>query len=192
MKIKYISFSLIILFIFTYSLFSDDFQYLGTYDLIKEFYFPRDEGTINEEKLIEYIENFCKEHDLFLTKTKINDEDNIITNSYNLEITIKGTNKGKNIIIAHLNSQIINHQYIDNSLSILIILELIKKCKNLRLEKDLVFLISGSNKNEKKQYNGINYFIKNNNLDHSLVTAIDLLSNKSRIKFSGNKKKKVI
>ncbi len=168
---------------------------LYNYKELNDAFFPRDEGSLNEKRLVKYIENFCNSYDLKYKTNKINDNENIITNSFNIEIYLKSNNIDEEqlVIVCPLNNAIINRKNYDNSLSIQIMLELIKKCKEIPFKKDLIFLFSGSNERENSNYDGINFFIKKSeNLNKSFVTVINLLNNKNKIIFSGSSNRKPI
>ncbi|MCK4798723.1 MAG: hypothetical protein KAT05_15200 [Spirochaetes bacterium] len=186
-----------ILSLFSISIYTEEKKdpFYGDYELIKEFFSPRDEASQNEKRLIRYIEKFCNYYKLKYKKTKIDNEKDIVTNSYNIEIFLKGSSKQKEqlIIICPLNTPIINQQNYDNSISIQILLNLIKLCKKMPFKKDIVFLFSGANEGEKSKYYGIKFFLQNSeNLSKSFVTILDILSNKTKILFSGSINKKPI
>lgn len=165
------------------------------YDEISRNFFPRDEGSLNEKKLVKYIENFCNFNNIKYKTTLINDNEKIITNSYNIEVYLKSNdiNEEQLIIICPLDNLIINRKNYDNSISIHIMLELIKKCKDIPLKKDLIFLFSGSNETDDNKYNGINFFLKKSvNLNKSIVTVINILNNKNKFVFSGSSNGKPI
>jgi len=162
---------------------------ISGYEYIKYMYFPRDEGTENEKKLINYLEQHCTKNNLEYKINPINDEKDIITNSYNFEIYLKGSGKKQEqlIIVCPINSAIIKQEFHDNSISIQILLDLINKCNGIDFKKDIIFLFTGSIESENSNYYGIKYFFENNeNTENSFVTVINLLSNKEKIQFSGS------
>lgn len=191
MKKYLIVLSLLCLIFFIFSEEKKD-PFYDDYGLLKEFYSPRDEGTLNERRLLKYIENFCSYYGVEYKRKKIDNEKDIITNSYNLEVYLKGSSTGKEqlVIVCPLNTMIMNQIDYDNSLTIKIVLDLIKQCNNIPFEKDLIFLFSGANEGEKPLFNGIKYYLETGeNLNKSFVTIIDILSNKSKIRFSGSSNK---
>ena len=171
--------------IFSLFLYSQDYDY----SQIKDNFSPRDEGSANELRLIRYIEGFCRNNDIEYKTEKVDNEKDIITNSFNIEINIKGNSPEheKFIVICPLNTAILFQDNFDNSISVKIVLDLIKLCKELTFKKDLIFLFSGANERETPDYLGVKYFLqKNDELGKSFVTVIDILSNKNDIHFSGS------
>ncbi len=172
----------------------DDFR-IYDYQVLTDKFFPRDEGSSNEEKLIRYIENFCNYNKINYSTKKIDDREEIITNSYNIEIYFKGSNNNNEqlIFVCPLNSSIINRTFFDNSISVQIMLELVKLCKNNTFEKNIIFLFSGANEREVSNFDGINFFLKKGeNFNKSLVTVINILNNQGIIFFSGSSIRKPI
>jgi len=194
MKIIYSFLLAVLIFLPLYSdaenrLFYDDYNQLYNDFLI------RDEGSENEQRLVVYIENFCRTYNLNYKTTKIDNQKDIVTNSYNVEILMKGNSKENDqiVFLCPLNSPIINQIYYDNSLAVQVILDLIKKLNNISFKKDIIFLFSGANEGEFDKYNGIKYFLENReNISKTLFVVIDILSNKNKIRFSGSNEKNSI
>lgn len=187
----------VILFLFFIALNINSVDDFNLYDLheLSEKFFPRDEGSIKEEKLIRYIEDFCNYYKINYIIKKIDDREEIITNSYNIEIHFKGTNINEEQLVfaCPLNSSIINRTFYDNTISIQIMLELIKMCKSNVFNKNIIFLFSGANERESSNFDGINFFLKKTeNLNKSLVTVINILNDQHRVYFSGSSIRKPI
>src|SRR4030042_342031 len=94
-----------------------------------------------------YFSFFICSFNLNYKITKIDNHKEIVTNSYNIEIQLKGSGKENDQIVffCPLNSPIINQLYYDNSLAIQTVLDLIKKLNNISFKKDIIFLFSGAN-----------------------------------------------
>ena len=192
--------TIILYFSFCISLYAqvDTFFEYPDYSSIKDNFFPNEEGSENEKKLIKYIESFLKFHKLSYTKTKI--EGNLYTtNSYNIEVVVNDDIKKDEdiLIICPLNSYLYQNNFMDNSLTIKIMLNLIKVTQTMNLNKRVVFLFSGANRRDKREGEGDflgfkNYINNRANFSRSLVILLDLLSNKEKMKFSGSFNKKPI
>jgi hypothetical protein len=164
---------------------------LSDYSQIETIFFPSIEGSNQERELVTYIENFCIENSLQYKKTKIDE-----TNSLNLEINLNNDNKNNQeiIIIANLNSRMKEQIFYDNSISIQIMLDLIKYFKDKKNEKNITFLFSGANTRE-FDYNfyGLRSFMfSRNDFDNSFVVFLDILSVNEIIKITGTTYKKPI
>ncbi|MBN2544536.1 MAG: hypothetical protein JXB50_01985 [Spirochaetes bacterium] len=174
---------------------TDSQQIYDDFNLLYNDFLIRDEGSLNEKRLIDYLEKFCQIYNLNYTITKIDNQKDIVTNSYNIEIILKGSSKENDQIVffCPLNSPIINQSFYDNSLSIQVMLDLIKKLNNISFKKDVIFLFSGANEGEYDKYNGIKYFLENReNVSKTLIVVVDILSNKNKIRFSGSNEKNSI
>ncbi len=165
----------------------DIFKPIDDYKTLKKLFFPRDENSQKERELIEYIKQFCDNNGLNYRIDKIDNRQDIITNSYNIEINLNGNNRGRLIVLCPLNSELINQENYDNSISLQIVFDLILKCSNHIFNKNITFLFSGANTADKTGYYGAKYFLENSDdLSKSFVTVIDLLDFKSGIRFSGS------
>jgi hypothetical protein len=174
---------------------TEDFSPIKDYKILMQKYFPRDENSPEERELIEYIKLFCDYNDLNYKITKIDNQQNIIANSYNIEIYINGSDKskGKLIVFCPLNSAIINQKYCDNSISLQTVFDLITRCTYYSFDKDIVFVLSGANQSIKGRYLGAEYFLENSDdLSSSFVTIIDIMNFKSKIRISGSINKQAI
>lgn len=169
------------------------FIFYNDYNLLREFFYPIREGTKNERKLFYYIENFCKSNNLVYKKTPIKN-DYIVTNSFNLEIYIKGSGKKQEniVVICPIESPIIKQNYLDNSISIDITLNLILSLKKIPLQKNLIFLFSGGNEKNKNKLGIETFLLNNDNLTNSVGIIVDILSYKSQLYFSGSVNKTTI
>jgi hypothetical protein len=166
------------------------------YSMIRDNFYPCDESSINETKLLIFLENFCiKEGIKSFSKVKIEDE-NEITNSYNFEIRIEGKKKTDQdiVVLCPLNSQIIKQELYDNSLSINIMLDLIDRCIKDNNDKNIVFLFSGANGREKNyEFYGLkNYISQKKDFKKSYFLILDLFSIDSNIRFTGSINKKPV
>jgi hypothetical protein len=184
-----------IISIFTIYSADTDFKFTGDYSVLRNLYSPADEGSENEKKFINYIENVCKSMNLNCIESKIENED-MVSSSKNIEIRINAEKKTEDeiIIICSLDSPIIRQEHFDNSISQQIMFNLIKIFKNKPLTKNLVFLFSGANERENPgDYFGLQTYIsKKKDLSHTFIIVLDVLSNKSKIRFTGSINKKPI
>ncbi len=170
------------------SLFSDDFN---NYNYIKSISYPSIEGSVHERELISYLESFCRDQNL---PYKISNIEN--TRSVNFEINLFNENKNSDniIVITTLNSRVKEQVFYDNSISIQIMLDLIKNFKDKNNNKNITFLFSGANTRE-FDYNfyGLRSFISTRtDFDNSFVVFLDIISANEKIKFTGTITKKPI
>ena len=141
---RYILFYTIFFFISALIVNADEnFIEFENYSSIKDNFYPNDEGDKNEKKLVNYIEEFLEFHNVNYKKRKI-ENDTYITNSYNIEITLESSKKSEEeiIVICPLNPLIYQQEYQDNSLTIQIMLNLIKSFKSEKNNKGPMAIIN--------------------------------------------------
>ncbi|HOV15337.1 MAG TPA: hypothetical protein PK771_13710, partial [Spirochaetota bacterium] len=187
---RFIFIIFIIFFTLNFNLHSEEnFTEFENYSSFKDNFFPNDEGDENELKLINYIEKFMNFYKISYSKKKI-EGDLYTTNSYNIEIILnsQSTTEEEIIVICPLNSAIYQQEFQDNSLTIKIMLNLIKLSKGFNFNKKVIFLFSGANRRENDyEFWGLRNYINNKiNFNKSIVLFLDILSNKEKIKFSGS------
>lgn len=190
---KYIYYLFVILLSFYSFSESNDFKKdsLFLYNL----FYPRDEGSKNQEKFINYITDYLKLLNIDYKIYNIEIEPEFYTNSQIIEINFKAKNPTKDniIILTSLNTPIINNNYFDNSISIEIMLNLIEFYSKVYLKKNITFAFIGSIGKEDFPMYGLNNFLdKIENYSNSLVTFIDILNINSPVYFTGSINKKPI
>lgn len=196
MKSYKIHFIFIIFFICNLCFSQPDYSVIfDNYYSLRNNFFPNDENSENEKKLIKYLEFVCKTYNLKYSITKIEDDKNV-TNSFNFEISIESNIKtDENIIfISPLNSIILYQDYYDNSLGLKTMLDLIKKCKERNLKKNISFVFSGANSRENNyEFYGLKKLLESKkNMSKSIIIVLDILSSQEKIKFSGSINRKQI
>lgn len=160
---------------------------------LSQLYYPVDEGSENQDKLVEYLEQFCSTRGASYTVEKIASGE-YVTNSYNFIVRFPGSIKDgeKRVFIFPLNSTRIQQQLCSCALSTYVALAMIDLCSKKRFMKDVVIIFSGANGRENERLYGIDHlFLYNKDiLQNSLVTIVDIISSYERIVYSGSINKK--
>ncbi len=169
-------------------------HHIPDYSDINSIYSPRDDGSRNEARLIEYITKFCSDRNIDCKTDKIIGE-SYCTLSSNVIVTIGNPKSRDNIIyITPLNSIITDSNTYDNSISIHIMLELIEHAaKNIPDGKQITFLFAGASGYEDQPNYGINHFIsktagdlsETRDFSSSFITIIDILSTGTTVYLKG-------
>ena len=165
------------------------------YSDINSLYSPRDDGSRNEARLIEYITKFCSDRNIDCKTDKIIGE-SYCTLSSNVTVTLGNAKSRDNIIyITPLNSIITDTNTYDNSISIHILLELIEQTsKNVPIDKKVIFLFAGASGYAEQPYYGLKHFIngtsgvstENIDFSSSFITIIDILSTGTTVYLKGD------
>ena len=190
-------FIFVLIIFVTNSLFPDEISFPDyDYSKMRNMFFPCDEGSDNEKKLINYLEAYCKSNSITDYKIDKIEDEKIITNSVNFTISIHPEKRtDQNIIFfCPLNSQIIYQDFHDNSLSINIMLNLLHKVKDAKIKSNLIFVFSGANgRYGNYDFYGLNKYVSTGlKPDRSFFVIIDIFSEKESIRFSGSYNKKTI
>ncbi len=171
--------------------YSDEFIPISDYTIMRELFFPVEEGGENEAKLISYIERFCKELDITYNKVKI-DNDAIVTNSWNIELILPGIKSDifNEIIIVPLDSFIDKGRLYDVSINQFVALELAKFIKEKPLYRNVFIVFTGANSFLNEEFWGVKQYLENNSgkFDSSLVTVLNFSGDKGDINISGSLK----
>ncbi|OHD49068.1 MAG: hypothetical protein A2015_11615 [Spirochaetes bacterium GWF1_31_7] len=173
----------------TLLVYSDEFISMTDYTIMRELFFPVEEGGENEVKLISYIERFCKEFDITYNKVKI-DNDDLVTNSWNIELILPGIKSDifNEVIIVPLDSIIDKGRLYDVSINQFIALELAKFIKEKPLYRNVYIVFTGANSFINEESWGVKQYLENNSgkFDSSLVTVLNLSGDKGGINISGS------
>lgn len=189
MKKKYLS--ILFLFLIFYS-FSDN-NYKKDARFFYEIFYPVDEGTKNQEKLINYIIDYFKKNNVNYSVYDIIEEGEFSTNSKSIEVFLKAKNDTKDtiVILTSLNTPIINNRYFDNSISIELILNLIEIYSKTELKKNLLFgFIGAIGKENWNKYGFIKFLDSFDKSSNSIITFIDILSINRPVYFTGSRNQK--
>ncbi len=161
--------------------------------LLNSLFFPRDEGSINEKKLISFIQEFAVGRGLRCTVDDINDTE-YTTVSKNVIVDLGNAQSQDNIIfVCPLNSIIVRDQDFDNSLSLNIMLALIDRLAQQKSDKHFFFVFAGAIGYDSQPHYGIMSFINrfnelypNKTLHNAIVTILDLLSTTDAVRLTNN------
>ena len=170
-------------------------RHIPDYSDINSIYSPRDDGSRNESRLIDYITKFCSDRSIDCRTDRIIGEDYCSLSS-NVIVTLGNTKSRDNIIyITPLDSIISETNTYDNSISIHIMLKLIEQtANNVPTDKHVTFLFAGASGYTDQPYYGLNHFINrtagdfsdNRDFSSSFITIIDILSTGTTVYLKGD------
>ncbi|HOJ64439.1 MAG TPA: hypothetical protein PLE45_08455 [Spirochaetota bacterium] len=182
---------LFFLLIYCY-IFSQD-NYKKDAKFLYEMFYPADEGSNNQERLINYILTYLKNINVPYNIYDIEIEPEFYTRSKNIEVFLKAKENTDEtiVILTSLNTPIIDNKYFDNSISIEITLNLIDFFSKIDLKKNILFGFIGSiGKDDYPKYGFTRLLNLSENPYNYIVTFIDILTIDSNVYFTGSMNKK--
>ena len=168
---------------------------LPNFENFNKKFFPADEGSPAEEKLLLYIEDFLSQQNISFQRTLI-DNNEVTTNSYNLEVTLEGTNPdlSASVILVPLDSYFFEEKYYDVSLNQYIALSMIERFNKEPHLRTMVFLFTGAGARTSESFWGAKQYMTNNLglFDSAFVTVLNCINDKGSVYASGSFRKKAI